>query len=155
MYETGYGVGGLGAAELILICALAFGLAVAALVGFLLYRALDAVPAEHRRMEPWQVFLLFIPCFGIFWSFMVFTRIPQSYRSYFTASGDPDPTGSLEQMGLAYAILTVVTLIPYLGGCFWLIGLGVLIFYLVQVSRLRTSLLMHLAGGGGRPPTTF
>ena len=78
MYDGGYG-GGVGAGELVIMAVvLLCAFAVAGLIGFLLFRALEAVPAEHRKMQPWQVFLIVVPCFGLFWSFLVFTRIPQS-----------------------------------------------------------------------------
>ena len=56
---------------------------------YMLYISLQAVPPEHRKMPPGQVWLLLIPLFNLVWNFFVFQRIPESYQSFFHSRGRP------------------------------------------------------------------
>ncbi len=157
MYDDPYG--GYGAYDsgpdplviLIGLVAITIGLGIAIGIHWMLYRAFAAIPEEHRQLEPWQVWLNLIPCFNLFWSFVVFVRLPRSFRSYFIDRTGDDPTNGFETLGLAYCICTVVSAIPYVGMCFGLVTFVLLIMYLVKAWDLKR---MVEAGTMGAP-TTF
>ncbi len=96
MYDDPYG--GYGAYDsgpdplviLIGLVAITIGLGIAIGIHWMLYRAFAAIPEEHRQLEPWQVWLNLIPCFNLFWSFVVFVRLPRSFAA--TSSTGPATT---------------------------------------------------------------
>jgi hypothetical protein len=138
---------------------LAIGVAVAALFCYFISRSLEAVPPQYRQqITPGQVWLLIIPFFGIFWNFIVFQRVPDSFRAYFDATGQPLPNEDYgKQMGLTYAILAAVGLltyfvhIPFLGLAN-LVGLVLLIILTVKFNRYRAIILTGGAGATGGFP---
>jgi hypothetical protein len=152
MYDDPYGGGG-GFREDDLAALLVGGCFLLAMIGFLvfvywqLHRAFDAVPEPYRQMPGWQVWLLLIPCFGIVWNFFVFQKLPRSMQAYLESRGDGFSVGSLEQLGLWYAILSVASIVPYIGGCFGLAALVVLIIFLVKVVELRKKIEAYNATG--------
>ncbi len=44
--------------------------------------------APYRVMKPWEVWLLLIPFFNVFWNFRVFPGLSHSFKAYFEAKGD-------------------------------------------------------------------
>jgi hypothetical protein len=58
------------------------GMVIGALIGIgllvllvvFLNNTFKRIPAKHRQMEPGQVFLLLIPCFGNVWMFFVYQK---------------------------------------------------------------------------------
>jgi hypothetical protein len=87
-------------------------IALLVLVYYVLYTSLARIPPQFRQMEPGQVFLLLIPFFNLYWLFVVYQKIPQSFRGYFNAIGRYDVGDCGEQMGLWFAILAVCSAIP-------------------------------------------
>lgn len=82
-------------------------------VCLLLNIALNRIPPEHRRIEPALVWLLLIPCFGLYWNFPVFLRVPDSFRSAYEAQGRGAEVGDGGRvLGLAYAISAVLCVVP-------------------------------------------
>ena len=122
---------------LILLVAVVIGLAIAIWVCYFLYTCYDRIPPPHRKLEPWHVWLMLIPCFGIIWQFFVYPRLGQSYRSYFNEQGRTDVGDCGEQLGLWVAICGAAGCIPYIGGCFSIIALVLLIIFLVKASNLK------------------
>ncbi|HEX6334701.1 MAG TPA: hypothetical protein VFZ78_10775 [Flavisolibacter sp.] len=89
-------------------------------------KTLRAIQPQNRLMEPGQVWLQLIPLFGTVWQFIVVTRIAKSLqRELASASAfsfeQPENTvfenGPLPtyNIGLAYCILVVTSVIPVLG----------------------------------------
>ncbi len=116
-------------------------LAVYIVILYLLFSCYQRIPAQHRQMEPWQVWLLLIPFFNIVWNFFVFPRLAKSYQSYFAEQGRTDVGDCGEQIGLWYAILgaagLVAGFVPCLGPIVGLTSLILLIIFLVKALTLK------------------
>ena len=82
------------------------GLAIQAVVCWLLSSWLSRVPREHRRQEPGRVWLLMIPLFAAVWTFFVYPRICDSFDSYFRSVGQEKSTG--RGLAMTYCVLTAV-----------------------------------------------
>ena len=88
MEDSGLGGGEWAFILIVLGVAVAIGIVINAIVCWLTSSALSSVPSEHREMEPGLVWLLLIPCFGVFWSFFVFPKVARSFRRAFEARGE-------------------------------------------------------------------
>ncbi len=116
---------------------LVISLAIAVAICLMLTSCYKRIPAEHRKMEPGMVWLLLIPCFSLVWNFFVFPRLSESYLSYFTSKGRTDVGDCGRGIGLAYAICSACSIIPYLGIIGGLAGLVLLIIYLIKAYELK------------------
>jgi hypothetical protein len=114
-------------------------------------RTLELIRPENRLMSPGQVWLQFIPLFGLIWQFIVITRISDSIRkelntpvgdSIFAEETVPHNHRPTYNPGMSYATLFCITLLPL--GLFKsmaaLIGLGAWITYWIQLSRYKKKL---------------
>jgi cobalamin synthase len=111
---------------------LVVGIAISAVVCFLLYTILQRIPPEHRQQEPAMVWLLLIPCFNLVWNFFVFPKVSDSFKSYFTSVGDETVGDCSRTLSMAYCIVSCLCIIPclnYLAGPACLV---LLIIVLVQ-----------------------
>jgi hypothetical protein len=126
----------------ILVGAVVIGLAIAVWISYFPYTCYDRIPPPHRKLQPWQVWLMLIPLFGIIWQFFVYPRLGQSFRSYFRERGRTDLGDCGEQLGLWVAICGTAGLIPYIGGCFSIVALVLLIIFLVKASNLKAQIPM-------------
>jgi hypothetical protein len=115
-------------------------LAMAVAVCLIVTSALARVPVEHRKMEPGQVWLLLIPCFGLVWNFFVFQRVPDSFRSYFEARGRTEFGDCGRGLGLAYAITAVLCTLPLVN---YLAAPACLVLLIVSLVRFH-ELKRHL-----------
>jgi len=107
-------------------------LAINIFVCWLLYRANEALPVAHRKIESWQAFLLLIPLFNLVWNFILFSRISGGFQSFFQSKND----ASVGDCGAAIGLWTSICAI--FCGPIWLI---LMVVYLVKVSGLRTRVL--------------
>jgi hypothetical protein len=127
-----------GAILLLLVFVAIGGLVVAILYLMSLQKALQAVSEENRQMPPGQVWLLLIPFFNIIWSFIVVTRIADSFRDEFVRlniyTSDSRPTYNI---GIAHSALSLCGFIPVLGGVASLAGFVCWIVYWVKVNECR------------------
>jgi len=98
------------------------------------------IPPEHREMEPGMVWLLLIPCFNVIWNFFVFPKLSSSLKSYFYTIGRTDVGDCGGGLGLAYAILSAVSIIPYLNCLTFPAAIIILIIYLVKVTSLKNQI---------------
>ena len=158
-------VAGMLAAVLIaVLIGLAVSLAIAILICFLLYSCQKALPAEHRRVEPGMIWLLLIPFFNYFWNFIVFLRMPESFKSFFDAHGRMDVGDCGRLLGQWYAILAVcsfagsfVPIVSCVAGLGAIAALVLLIIFIVKMFSLKGEVERTLAGGGvpagGVPPS--
>lgn len=117
------------------------GLAIQAFVCWLLSGWLKKIPAEHRKQEPGMVWLLMIPVFQLFWIFMVYPRMAQSFDSYFASKNET--AESTQKMAMLYCWLTVgaivgsfIPLVNILAGLAGLVSFVLLIIVLVKFSGL-------------------
>lgn len=127
---------------------LCVGLAVHAVVCYLLFILQKAIPKEHQRIEPPMIWLLVIPLFNLVWNFFVYQQIADSYTSVFASRGQPQRGGAERQLGLAFSICAACSVVPCLGALAALAALVLLIIYLVKMFALKTELE---TGGGGFP----
>lgn len=133
------------AQQILVICLSLFFLlilfAIKALILYLLFSFLRALPAEYRLMEPPMVFLLLIPCFNLVWNFFVYPQISRSYQNYFRDHGRHDVGSCGEGIGIAYGVCAVLVSIPclnYITGIFCGPAMLVLlIIYLAQLHGLK------------------
>lgn len=123
-----------------LLVGLVVMLAINALVCWLVSSCLARLPAEHRKMEPGQVWLLMIPCFSIVWNFFVFQRVPESFQSYFQSVGRSDRGDCGKSLGLWYAITVVVAMVPLLNYLAAPASLILLILNLVKLNELKNEI---------------
>jgi len=138
-------------ALVIIICVL-FLLVMVGITIFILYlqyKLLDAIPPQHRFMEPGMVWLLLIPCFNLIWNFFVFTRIPKSYQHYFYAHGRTDVGDCGATLGIWYSVCAVLVSIPclnYITGIFCGPAMLVLIIiYLLKLHELKRQIPLDKA----------
>jgi hypothetical protein len=114
-------------------------------------RTLELIRPENRLMRPGQVWLQFIPLFGLVWQFIVVTRISDSIRKELnTPTGDsifaeetvPSNLRPTYNTGMSYATLFCITILPL--GLFKsmaaLFGLVLWITYWVQLSQYKKKL---------------
>jgi hypothetical protein len=133
--------------------ALAISLAISVVVCLLLYNAQNAIPPEHRKIEPGMIWLLLIPLFNLVWNFFVFLRIPESYESYFRSIGR-DVGDAGKKIGLAYAICAACSIIPCVGPFAGLAGLVLLIIFLVKIYQLKGQIGVPAGGFPVSPPSS-
>jgi len=134
------GAGDAAAALVSLVFSLVVGVvALAIMVGiaYLLYLCLDRIPQPFRQLEPWKAFLLLIPCFNLFWNFMVYPPLARSYQAYFQSVGRTDVGDCGEKIGLWYSIAAIGGLIPLVNIIAGPAALVLLIVYLVKAYQLR------------------
>lgn len=101
------------------------------------YVCLKRVPAEYRKMEPWQVWLLMIPLFNFAWNFFVYQRIPESYQAYFDANGIDGSGDCGKNLGLWYSICAIGGFVPCAGYVAAPASLVLMIIFIVKEFELR------------------
>ncbi len=113
------------------------GLAIMAFVCWLLMGCFQRIPPAFRKMEPGLVWLLMIPCFGTVWAFFVCLRLPESFQAYFAAQGKADGSDYGRGLGLAYAISSVCSMVPFLNYLAGPVALVLLIIFLVKMTGYK------------------
>ena len=128
--------GGLGTSEILLISLLVlFPLSIIPMIFYLLtiQKALQRCSPPNRSMDPGQVWLLLIPVFNLVYQFIVVSNVATSLGNEFRSRNlqkEPEPGKSI---GLAYCILSVCTIIPFLG---FLTGIACLICWIIYWSKI-------------------
>jgi hypothetical protein len=138
------------------VIAVLVGLAIQIVFLYLISSWFSTVPPNFRTMEPWQVWLLLIPCFNIIWNFFVYQRIPQSFQNYFNSQGRYDQGDCGTQVGLWYAICVICSAVPIVNYVAGPAALVLWIIFLVKLYQLKQLVLAGAAagylGGTGSPP---
>lgn len=116
---------------------LVFFLAILALICFLVIKNYNAIPAEHRKMEPGKVWLMMIPLFNLYWAFPVFLGLADSYKSYFSSVGDESVGDCGRQLNLWYCITFCASFVPCLNYIAGPASLVLLIIVLVKAFDLK------------------
>ena len=125
-------------ALIIAAISLAVSLAISIAICAVHYSCLARVPAEYRKMEPWQVWLLMIPIFNFAWNFFVYQRIPESYQAYFAANGDTESGDCGKNLGLWYSICFIGAFaVPCVGSFVGVAALVLMIIFIVKEFELR------------------
>ena len=130
-----------------LLIILAIGIAVAVFYCLTLSKALKQVRPELREMEPGQVWLYFIPFFNLYWIFVIASKVPASLKAEFYERGigkRGDDYGA--NIGKWYAICTIASIVPFIGGCFGLVGLVMWIMFWVKIAGYSKELQQDAGG---------
>lgn len=122
------------------IISFAASLAIQILFLLTLKRTLEQCDPRTRTMEPGQVFLNLIPCFGAIWMFFTVSRVSQSLRREYDERGIDVPGDYGQQLGISYASLILAWIIPYVGPLFGIAGVVCWIVYWVRVAELGRTL---------------
>jgi hypothetical protein len=120
---------------------LAITLAINLFVCWLVYRVNEALPAQHRKTESWQAFLLLIPLFNLVWNFVLLARVSGGLQSYFQSKNDTSAGDCGAAIGLWYSISCIAAWVPIVVCVAGPAALVLLILYLVKISGLRTRVL--------------
>ena len=130
-------MGSLGLPEIALLLLLSLAVMLVPAICYILtlYRALGRCAPENRTMDPGLAWLLLVPVVGLVWHFMVVLNISRSLKQEFSARGiacEPEPGKSV---GLTLCILSVCSIIPFVGP---LAGLGALVCWIVYWARISS-----------------
>ena len=97
------------------------------------YKAWEAIQDGQARTTPGKaVGFLFIPLFNLYWMFQAIHGFAKDYNSYVDRHSLSVPKLP-EGMFLAYCILVLAGIIPFLGPLFSLAGIGVMIALCAKV----------------------
>ena len=119
---------------------LVIGIGILVAIILLLQSVLNKVPPEYREMEPGMIWLLLIPCFNIVWNFFVYPKVSNSLRNYFYSIGRSDVGDCGAGLGLAFCILSAVSIVPYLNCLTSPAALVILIIYFVKIFSLKNQI---------------
>ena len=111
------------------------GLAILAVVSWLVSTCYKRIPAQFREMEPGMVWLLMIPCFHVVWNFFVFPKLARSYQAYFASVGRTDVGDCGAGLAMAYCVCAacaLISFVPYIG-CLGLVALLAALVLLIIV----------------------
>jgi len=121
----------------VIVVAILVSLAINIFICFLLQDCYKRIPPQFRKWEPGLVWLLLIPCFSVVWNFFIFPGLSKSFKAYFDSVNRTDVSDCQEGIGLAYAICTAASIIPYLGCLTGIAALVLLIIFLVKTHELK------------------
>lgn len=131
---------------LALILTLWFTLLAGILYLLTLQNALKKCAPASRTMEPWKVWLVAIPVFGLVWHFVVVTNIAKSLRNEFARLGIPCPESTPGQtIGLAACACNCFIFVPLLGRFAAIVGFVLWIAYWIRIANYSRDLEKHQA----------
>jgi hypothetical protein len=138
---------GLAPVELLVIVAIIFLISVTTLVPLAFFcltlqKCLNRCTPQCRTIAPGQVWLLLIPFFNLVWQFIVVSRISSTLANEFRLRNmikEPEPGKSL---GLAFCILFVCGIVPFLGILAGIAGLICWILYWVKIANYSAEISM-------------
>lgn len=136
------------------MCAIGFVIALIPTIFFFLtmQRALSRCAASSRTMTPGQVWLGLIPIFNLVWPFFLVSALSDSLHHEFTRRGiveEPQPGRTL---GLAYAILGLLSAVPFVGFLTGIPALVCWILYWVKIADLSGKIARPWAEGATVAP---
>ena len=107
---------------------------------FSVFKVLKAVPEQHQRFPAWLIWLTLLPIAGLvfIWIMLPF-GVPQALKN-FSSKEKPEAMADCKvifSLGLAYAILVTVSIIPLLGLFTLVASFVVLIVYWSQIVSFR------------------
>ena len=126
---------------LVLLITAAISFAIYVFVAWLIYRANEALPAQHRKTESWQAFLLLIPLFNLFWNFLLLAKVSGGMQSFFQAKNDTSVGDCGANLGLWFSICMIGCWVPLASCIAGPAALILLILYLVKLNTLRALVL--------------
>lgn len=138
---------GLAPVELLVIIAIIFLISVTTLAPLAFFcltlqKCLNRCAPQCRTMSPGQAWLLLIPIFNLVWQFIVVSRIASSLANEFRLRSmikEPEPAKSL---GLAFCLLFVCGIVPFLGVLAGIAGMICWILYWVKIANYSAEISM-------------
>lgn len=100
-----------------------------------LQKALAACSPGSRRMPPSNVWLLFIPIFNIVYQFIVVGAVSESLQAEFRLRNMPLQGDAGKSLGIAWCVLGLCGIIPFLGILAGLASLICWILYWVRIAE--------------------
>ena len=121
-----------------------------------LQNTLLKVSPENRKMPPGQVWLTLIPLFGIVWRFIVVNKIADSLQAEFAKRNirvkEARPGA---EIGIAYCVLSVCGIVPFLGPFCALAALVCWIIYWVRIHEYQQKIAAPYSGPSMDDESTF
>jgi len=109
-----------------------------------LQNTLKTISYENRRMPPANVWLIFIPLFGIVWQFIVVSKIADSIKEECVKLNIPiKENRPTFYIGLIYCISSILFLIPVLKTIGSIAVLITWIIYWIKVNEYKKLLLAN------------
>jgi hypothetical protein len=134
---------GLGGPEIIIIFLVVLCIALIPQIFYLLtlQRTMELVSPDLRRMSPGQVWMVFIPIFGIIWNFLMVGYIADSLAAELQRRNLPyNEERPGHQTGMAMCVCSVCGIIPVIGGLAGLAALVLWIVYWVKIAGYKKQL---------------
>ena len=103
-------------------------------------KSLSRCAMQNRAMEPGLVWLSLIPIFSLVWNFIIVINVSKSLAAEFAARQIPAERDPGQALGLAWCILKVCAVVPFLGLFSGLAGFICWILYWVKMSGFNTKL---------------
>lgn len=129
------------AALSILIIVFLASIALAIMYLLTLQNTLKLVSQHNRKMAPGEVWLVFIPLFGIVWNFIMIGKIADSLRAEFDERNIVVPEQRPGHgIGIASASLNVAGIVPGIGPLLSLAGMVCWIIYWVKIAEFKKML---------------
>ena len=113
---------------------------VAVLYMLTLSRALKKCKPENQLMPPANVWLTFIPLFGIGWIFVVIIKVSGSLKLEYESRGIAENHDFSKGLGIAYASCNAAGIIPIIGWLAAIAGLVMWIVYWVKIKEYSSKL---------------
>jgi len=98
-----------------------------------LQRALSRCALESRTMSPGLVWLTIIPLFSLIWNFFVVNALSESLHREFTRRGITEEPRPGRSVGLAFAILCALSVIPIVN---FATGIGAIVCWILYWVRI-------------------
>ena len=112
-----------------------------------LHKTLSRCEPGSRTMVPGQVWLCLVPVFNLIWTFFVVNALSDSLHREFTRRGmaeEPQPGRSL---GMALAILAVISVVPILGFVTGVAALVCWILYWIKIAGYSEKIAQPFVAG--------
>lgn len=112
-------------------------------------RILEMCHPQTRSMNPGEVWMVFIPLFGIVWHFIVIGRVADSLAIEFRNRNlQVDEARPGYSSGITMQILRCCTIVPFLGFLCAIVWVVLLLVYWNKMRGYKTMLEQHNTGGG-------
>jgi hypothetical protein len=124
----------------VMVVIIAISLAIQIFYLLTLSRCFHRISPHNRKMEPGQVWLNLIPCFGTVWIFITVIRLSESLEDEFYERRLRKDGDMGKNLGIMYNVMVLLGAIPYIGGIFSLVGLVMWIMYWVKIAGFSRQL---------------
>ena len=116
----------------------------------------EAIRPENRGMHPGQVWMVLIPGYGFFWSFVVVNKLAANLQTEFNQRGIPlDEDQPGRKQGQLMFILMFCSAVPYLGLLSLVASFIVMFSYMRKMTGYKNRLLTHGGQAASRDTETI